>query len=125
MALVDVVRAGLKVADSITGNGGLQETIQHRAKTGIDKSGNALLEATATARLAIVEKKVRRLISARGATMGKEVLSTHMLFFPRPVVITEFDEIVLADGSNRPILRVEGLDDGLLGQGYYAQVWLG
>ena len=37
MALVDVVRAGLKTADSITGAGGLQETLSHKSATGFGR----------------------------------------------------------------------------------------
>ena len=68
-----------------------------------------------------MERKQKRIIMPG----GKEVMSTHQVFFPRPVVLTLNDEIALADGTVRPILRIDGLDDGLLGTPYYAQVMLG
>lgn len=122
MGLADIVRAGVAVADSVTAT--LQVTVTHYVFTeaSVDAYGK-ITWGTGHGRKAIVENK-RRLV--RGPD-GHDVLSSHVVTFPRQVDVDPRDKIVFPDGTTGPILNVEGvLDAGYTnGKRFLTQVWLG
>jgi hypothetical protein len=114
MALADTVRAGVALANSLTGS--LQVTVQHEAWTHSDKQGAPKFDAP-IAQPALVEYK-HQLYRMPG---GQEVTQRARVTFVGPIAgngaegrrepIDPRDRITLPDGTTGPILDVQGLAD--------------
>lgn len=127
MALNDLIRKGLQIADKATSS--LQATVQHAAFIKNDGEGGYLF-ATPIPRLALIERKQKAFRNKE----GDEVVSTHVVTILRPVdpngaagrqePIDPRDVITIPDGSASGILHVETIVDPAIGAGYYHQVWM-
>ena len=128
MALSDIIRNGVALADSLTVS--LQATVQHAAWTGQNGFGDDE-HAANVARLAIVERKQKLVRNAA----GEEVLSQHVISILRPISangtsgrnepIDVRDRFTLPDGTTGPIINVESFVDPSIGAGFYHIVYLG
>lgn len=128
MGLLDILRNGIAVADSITTD--LQSTVTHEAWIGQDFNGKPIF-AAAISRAAIVERKQR---IVKGAD-GREIMSTHYVGFLRPIdpngtpgrqePVDPRDRITLSDGSTGPIVSIDGFMDRAFDRPMYSQVYLG
>jgi len=106
MALSDVVRNAVAIADSLTLS--LQPEVSHYLYSEATvTSYGAITWGSPYVRTAIVEAK-RRLV--RNAE-GQDVLTAHKITFPRWVLIDPRDKFVLSDGTTGPLLAVEGMLD--------------
>jgi hypothetical protein len=57
---------------------------------------------------------------------GKEVMSSHYVFFPRPVIVSPKDRFQLpGEVVTRPVLSAQGLENPVTGTAYYREVFLG
>lgn len=128
MGLADVVRAGVAIAASTTKS--LQVEIQHWPWIGADVT-NMPLFGTPIARSALVEQKQKLL----RASTGENVLATTKVTLLDPVKadgatgrrepVDPRDKIVLPDGTEGPIVAVEGLVDPGTNLPYLLEVYLG
>ena len=124
----DIIRSGVALADSLTTT--LQPTVLHAAWTGNDGTGGYTY-ASAVKRPALVERKQKMVRKAS----GEEVLSTHAVYFLRPIKnngatgrqepIDPRDRITLPDGTTSNILTVSSFIDKDSGAGYFHEVYLG
>lgn len=134
MALSDIVRKGVALADSLTLKGGLQETVslqrwKSEAANGVRTYAPALLLP------AIVEHK-RKAFRTRD---GTDVVSQAKVTFLKPIPVLspavtgrspepvdERDLLVLANGSMGPILMPDGgLADAATDAPYVTQIYIG
>lgn len=128
MGLLDVLRNGIALADSLTAD--LQDEVVHEAWIGQDFDGGAIY-AVGVTRAAVVERK-QRLIKT---TDGREVMSTHYVGFLRPIApngatgrqepVDPRDRITLSNGSTGPIVSLDGFMDRAFDRPMYTQVFLG
>lgn len=128
MGLLDVLRNGIALADSLTQD--LQDTVTHEAWVGQDFNGKPVF-ATGVTRAAIVERKVR---IVKGID-GREIQSTHYVGFLRPIApngadgrqepVDPRDRITLSNGSTSPIVSIDGFMDRAYDRPMYSQIFLG
>lgn len=128
MGFDDLIRSGVALADTLTGD--LQDTIQFSAWTGSGIYGEPTF-ATAIPMQAIVEEKeyLRKLGN------GQEIAQKAQVTIPRPIAangaadrrepIDPRDKIVLPSGFTGPILDVEGITDPETNNPYMYVVILG
>jgi len=108
----------VKLADKLTK--GLQPIVAHRKWLSQQITGEATYGSKVNRR-AIVELRVEKVRNFE----GQEVDSRAYVAFIGNVAINPKDEIVLADGTTGPILRVVGLEDADSGGTLTTEVWLG
>jgi len=113
-----IVRAGLKVAKTVTAD--LRDTVTHEAWSSVDGFGKPTY-ASGVSRSAIVEHKQHLLRNSN----GQETLSSHRLLFLEPVAIDPRDRLTLSDGTTASILSVNGVMDPSTDAPYYAEVFVG
>jgi hypothetical protein len=128
MALSDLIRSGVRMADNLTAD--LQPLVVHSAWIGNDGFGGDLYAAPVS-RPAIVEREQKMVTNAE----GREVLAEHVITFLRPIEnhgapgrqepIDPRDRFVLPDGTTGPVAAVSTFVDRTTGAGYYQQVFLG
>jgi hypothetical protein len=128
MALADIVRSGVALANTLTAS--LQVSVQHKAWTGSDAYG-APTYADAIVRNGLLEAKTRVLRRPN----GEEVLQQSQLTILEPVAangaagraepIDPRDRFVLPDGTEKAALDVSGLADPSTGAPYGFEVALG
>lgn len=121
MALLDVVRAGIALAHSVTNAGNLQATVTHEAFVSQTAKGVRSYGAPVS-RPALVEFKNHSVVSATGEM---SVARATVTFLDASVVITDDDRITLPDGTTGPIIDRVGLVDKLTGQPVLTQIYLG
>jgi hypothetical protein len=121
MALSDIVRSGLAIADSLTGS--LQAPVKHYkySEATLDDTGKVIWGAPYI-RMGIVEH-------ARTQQRNKEdreVANDTQITFPRPFDIDPRDRFEMPDGNgDGPANRVAGLFDPLTNKIYMTQIWIG
>ena len=131
MALADIIRNGVALANSITKTGALQETVTLKRWIGQDDAAKPSYTAALTL-TGLVEHKHRR----DRRPDGSEIVSTTQVTFltdipavkaeGRKNPIDERDVLIFANGETGPILWTDGgLSDPKTGRGYLTQVFLG
>jgi hypothetical protein len=113
MSLLDVLRAGVKIADGITKP--FQGTVQYRQCTSKDGLGEKVLKSVVSLR-AIIDQTQRQVRTREGQFM---VVSASMDFLDVAAVKTATgglgfsmdDEFTLPDGKKRPTLSAGGFVD--------------
>lgn len=133
MALKDLVRSAVSLANSITGDGGLQETVTLERYTGEDATGKPTY-ASALPLDALVSHSARKV----RLDSGTEAVSTAQVTFLRaipalsPAVtgreepVDKRDRLTLDSGKSGPILRTDGgLHDPSTSRPYALQVFMG
>ena len=128
MGLLDVLRNGIALADSLTAD--LQDEVTHEAWIGQSFDGKPIYAESVT-RSAIVERKQRLIKTAD----GREVMSTHYIGFLRPIdpngaadrqePVDPRDRITLSNGSTGPIISLDGFMDRAFDRPMYTQVFIG
>jgi hypothetical protein len=128
MALDDIIRSGIALADSITKS--LQPTIRYEPWIGQDEYGTPRFGTRQDIRV-IIEYKNKQ-FSTRS---GKEPLIRAIIFFLHPIdangaedraePLDIRDRITLPDGTTGPILSVDGVADPDSSLPYYHAVALG
>lgn len=120
MALDDLIRKGVALANSQTAS--LQVTVLHSHWDGVslDAYGNPAMGAP-VARKALYERK-QKLIRTLA---GDEVMSQGYMAFLEPVTIHPNDVLMPPDGRTGPILNMSGFVDAGTGQPFLQEVWLG
>lgn len=131
MALVDVVRAGVKIASGVTKS--FQDVVTHQAWIGQDGAGRDRFAAAVTRR-ALVDR------TTRNAETSTDVLVTVVatLTFLDPVLpttpetgqvranpIDPRDIFTLTDGTTAPVVSGGGLQDAGAGVPFVSSVVLG
>lgn len=94
------------LANNLTQNFGLQADVTYYAYLGADGAG-ARSYAAPVSRKAIVTKG-NKLVSTFA---GEMATSTTQIVFLDPTVVSQFDKIVLPDGTTQPILSLNGFVD--------------
>lgn len=118
MGLLDLVRSGVAIANSLTTE--LQGNVTHKVLAGIDGAGKRTY--VTVIRKAIVTR-IQKLVKT---SSGQMVMSTSQIVFLDPgVIINELDQIVLADGTSGPILTSNGFMDAGTGHPILTEVFLG
>lgn len=117
MALNDLIRSGVAIADSLTIS--LQSTVQHESFLGQTIYGATW--SSAIPRTAIVELR-SRLHQTRD---GRLVDTRAMVLFPRDIAVDHRDKITLPDGSSGPIVDVVGVVNPDTSRPYATEVWIG
>jgi hypothetical protein len=127
MSLLDVVRSGVAIANSVTNSGDLQASVMHEhytesAQLAANKGvGKRTLDA-AVSRPALVQKKQQMVRTASGELVQSKA---SVVFLDPAVLVTLFDKITLPDGTTGPILSIEGFVDKRTGQPILTEVYLG
>jgi hypothetical protein len=119
MALDDLVRSGVALANRLTGS--FQGTVQHRAFVSDSTTGGPPNFSAAVPRQALIvlgQKAMR-------TKEGEDVVRYALVTFISPVVVTVRDEITLPDGSSGPVVDIGGLLDSDTGRPYFPEVSLG
>lgn len=122
MALIDIVRSGVALANKITSDGKLQSDVTWEAANGLPDGAGAqeLLEAVTIKAIVIKEQKLVRTAS------GELVQSTARLTILDPsIVVSLYDKFTLADGSTGPILNTGGFIDGGTSAPLLTDIYLG
>jgi len=118
MGLLDVVRSGVAIANSVTGD--LQATVTHRVFVRAGGSGQSIY--TNVSRKALVTRK-QRLVRSSSGDMSKS--QAEVTFLDPGVVVNELDIIILPDGTSGPIINSAGFVDAQTGHPILTQVYLG
>lgn len=127
MGLLDTIRAGVKIADSVTQS--LQASIKFERYLSSDGQG-AKTYAAAVYLLGVAEKKQQMIRTQSGALVA---CRSNVLFLNVAALviatsadgINNEDRITLPDGTTGPILEVGGFIDAGTGQPFATQVFLG
>lgn len=127
MSLLDVVRAGVKVANGVTKP--LQPTVTFRRLIGIDGEGTRTYASNVSLR-AIVDWKQKGL---RTPTGELSVSRASVAFLDVAALmaatdgkgVDDGDIIILPDGTTGPILDLSGFIDAGTGMPVMTEVWLG
>jgi hypothetical protein len=127
MSLLDVVRAGVKVANTVTTP--LQATVSYQRDLGNDEFGTRTLGSVVKLK-AIVDWKQRQVRTITGLL---SVSRASVLFLDVAALsaatagqgIDENDVITLPDGTTGPILDMSGFIDAGTGQPVATEVFLG
>jgi hypothetical protein len=136
MALSDIIRKGVAIADKITKP--LQVSVTHYRWIGTnDETGEDLFDA-GVLRKAIQEKKSKFLRRTGGQqyNTAEELIQLTVLTFIGPVEaqgltegrdepIDPRDRFVCSDGTSGPIMMIEGVADPATGSPYTYEVGLG
>jgi hypothetical protein len=128
MALADVVRSGIALANNLTGS--FQVSVNHYAWISDNEAGEPQFAAPII-RQALHERKQRLIKTAD----SRELVSTSQLTIIGPVgengaegrrePIDSRDKIVFFSGESGKILNINGLDDPSTGRPYMYEVSLG
>lgn len=128
MGLLDVVRSGIALANSVTSD--LQANVSHRAWTASSSYGDATL-ATAVLRPAIVVQSFKM----HRTSKGEMVATRAHITFLEPITpngaagrmepIDPRDTITLPDGTTGPIVDISGFIDRETTRPLLVEVWLG
>lgn len=118
MALDDIIRSAVRLADSLTTS--LQSSVTHSSYLSQDAFGAATYSSPVT-RTAIIELKS----TLRQTSSNRIVLTTARITFLTPQLIDTRDIITLQNGSTGPIVDVVGVVDPDSGKPYASEVWLG
>src|SRR5512143_463577 len=127
MALDSIIRSAVKIGNKLSKP--VQETVQHVTWTGQNVSGDAI--TVTVPRKAIVEIKQHQRRLTDGTVIDVRATLTFLDVIPsngaagRVEPIDNRDRFVLADGSNAPILDIEGMRDPGAGCPFFLQVFLG
>lgn len=116
MALADVVRKLIPVADSITAS--FQGTVQHRARTGPGSQGPAY--AAAANRKGVVDY-APRLVRTRD---NQEITPAAYVVFPRPEPVKPGDEVTLPNGVVGEVLDVPGVADPSTSNPFLTEIYV-
>lgn len=127
MALIDIVRTGVKIANSVTDS--LQSTVSFERCTGTDGFG-AKTYAAAVSLKAIVDWKQQQVRTPEGQLT---VTRASVLFLDTAALVTatggngvsDEDRITLADGTTGPILDMAGFIDAGTTKPVATEVFLG
>lgn len=135
MALIDVIRNGVKVASKITES--VKAPVIHRAWIGQDGFGKSTYAAPVTLR-AIVDRTRRQKYTATGkvafviATLtfvdpipANGTVVTPAQGGPRQEPIDPRDIIILSDGTTGPIVQEGGIEDAATTRPFVNQILLG
>lgn len=132
MSLLDTLRAGVAIANSVTKP--LQATVQFRHYVSSDESGARVYNppegSPATELLAIVDWKQKQLRTSEGIL---SVSRASVMFLDVNALsdatggegVNDLDMIVLPDGTTGPILDMSGFIDAGTGEPLATEVWLG
>lgn len=125
MALSDVVRKAVAIADRVTSS--LQAEVTHEPWIGKDKYGKPLFD-NPVRRMAIIDRRM----SSIG---GQQIVTSATVSFLYPITpngatgrqepIDVRDKITLPNGWTQPIVGVNGMIDPLTGMPYLYEVSLG
>lgn len=120
MGLLDIVRSGIAVANTLTQD--LQATITREAFTsGQDVRGEPN-RSTGVSVKAIVEYKTRQVKTPSGEFVTSRAKVT---ILDPSIVIHVKDKLTLPDGTSGPILEVVGLADRVTGRPVMSEVYIG
>lgn len=127
MGLLDVLKAGVKVADQLTKD--LQATVTYRRHTGQGFSGDATYAADVELK-AIVDWRQRQVRTLAGSLEVSRASVTFLdvdalLAATNNAGIDDNDVIVLPDGTTGPILDMGGFIDRTTGVPVATEVFLG
>jgi hypothetical protein len=119
MSLLDIVRSGVAIANSVTAP--LQASVTHYAYASATGSGTRTYAAPVV-RKALVEMKQQQVRTSSGElTMSR----ASVVFLDPAVIVTLFDKIVLPGGITGPILAMDGFLDAITGTPILTEVFLG
>lgn len=129
MSLLNALRAGVKVANSVTKKGKLQSTLMYSQMTSSSVSGKKIY-AAAVPLLAIIEKKQRNVKSLQGEVT---VSSTTVLFLDVAALIAatgglgiqQYDKLVMPDRTTGRIMNFGGFMDSGTTLPVATEVYLG
>lgn len=120
MGLLDIVRSGVAVANTLTVD--LQANVSHRSAIGLPDGDGDVPLGPVVLRPAIVIRK-QKLIRTLS---GQEIISTASVVFLDPaVIINELDEVTLPDGTTAPIRATSGFVDRVTGHPILTEAFLG
>jgi hypothetical protein len=120
MGLLDIVRSGVAIADTLTKD--LQPTVIREAFTsGQDVKGEPNRAAPVNVS-AIVEMKQQMVKSPTGSLVASRAKVT---FLDASLVIHAKDRLTLPDGTKGPIIAFEGLVDRGTGKPILTEVYIG
>lgn len=125
--LLDVLKAGVKVADSVTKT--LQATVGYERCTAVDKFGHRTYAASVDL-LAILDLRQRQVRSPEGVLVMARASVTFLDLAAVAAataggLMSERDRITLPDGSVAPVLTVGGFADAAGGPAIPVEVSLG
>jgi len=121
MGLLDIVRAGVQIADSLTRD--LQASVSHASYIADSETSYGEKQwAAPVSRPALVTLKQKQVRNEQGELLLSTV---QVVFLDAAVVVTMDDKIVLPDGSTGAILDVEGFIDRGTGLPILREVYLG
>lgn len=118
MGLMDTVRSGVAIANSVTGD--LQATVTHRVFVRAGGAGKSIY--TDVQRKALVTRRQRLVRSSSG---DQTMSQAEVVFLDPGVVVNELDLITLPDGTSGSILNTSGFVDSGTGRPILTQVYLG
>lgn len=128
MALLDVLRSGVKIADSVTKS--LQCTVQFERCTSKTGDGVRLYAEGVVQLQAVVDSKVQQIRSntgildvSRASVLFLDVAALDAATGSRGVMAE--DRITLQDGTTGPTLSIEGFADAGTGRQVTTQVYIG
>lgn len=122
MSLMDVVRAGVAIANKVTLSGGMQAFVTHEAFISESGKGDKTYGA-AVQRPAIVIMKSQSVWTSTGALTYSKA---QIIFLDPSVVVQDDDRITLPDGTTtQPVSIITGFVDPATGQPILTQVFLG
>lgn len=122
MSLMDVVRAGVAIANKVTSAGGLQATVLQESFVSETVKGDKTYGAP-TPRLALVTIKGQSVWTKEGALSYSRA---ELVFLDPTIVITDDDRFTLPDGTTtQPVNVITGFADPVTGAPILTQVFLG
>lgn len=119
MGLLDVVRAGIDIANNLTAD--LQPLVRYEEYLRTDGAGKKVY-ATARDVPAIVDWKQKQVRTLQGVL---SVSRASVMFLDPTIVLDDNDKITLPDGTTGPILDMSGFIDRETGHPVATEVFLG
>jgi len=111
MSLLDIIRNGVKLANTVTAP--LQAKVQHYKLTHAADGYTTPSYGSPVSRLAIVDYRSRQLSSPSGQTV---VSLATVTFLDPTITIGPDDKLVLPDGTTGPIFDISGFLDAGTGK---------
>ena len=97
----------VELANNLTESLDLQADVTYHQATGVPDGAGKVSRLTPVTLKAIVEQKLRQVRT----DSGEVTMSQAHVTFLEPRTISQYDKIVLADGTTGPILATEGFMD--------------
>jgi len=119
MGLLDIVRSGVAIANSLTAD--LQPNVSHEAYVSTDGAGRRSY-AAAVSRPALVVRKQKLVRSATGELVMSQAQIT---ILDPSVIVNELDKFTLPDDTSGPIIATDGFVDRGTGHPILTEIFLG